>query len=361
MRICILGTKEDFTNKSGKGVQRYMYELTKGLHKNKKITLIRKEYPTKYIGSLSLLFCALFSDLSRCNIIHNLEPRPLITLRKTNAIFVTTIHDFHPFLKPELNPYDYLTIRGILGRYLVMLPGYKSALRSNYLIANSTQTRDEALKLGFDKTKIFVVPLGIDKRFINTPKIRNKHKSTFKVGYIGALSTTKNLELAINAFMKIPDKNMVFEIWGKKEDQFDKLEKLCKDDSRIKFMGFAPEIDLVGIYDSFDVFIHTSLYEGFGLPILEAQSRGVPVIIYTNGQIPSEVRKYCIEASDANNIAKAIIDIRNGKFSKKRETEQIRYSRKFTWTRTINETIVIYKRILNITRNKSINNRISMV
>ena len=52
-------------------------------------------------------------------------------------------------------------------------------------------------------------------------------------------------------------------------------------------MGLALEERLIGIYDSFDVFAFPSLYEGFGLPILEAQSRGLPVIIYKYGKIPS--------------------------------------------------------------------------
>jgi len=64
--------------------------------------------------------------------------------------------------------------------------------------------------------------------------------------------------------------------------------KEIKQNERIKFIGFAPEEKIVDIYDSFDVFVFPILYEGFGMPIIEAQSRGLPVIIYKYGKIPKK-------------------------------------------------------------------------
>ena len=64
--------------------------------------------------------------------------------------------------------------------------------------------------------------------------------------------------------------------------------KEIKQNERIKFMGFAPEEKIVDIYDSFDVFVFPCLYKGVGMPIIEAQSRGLPVIIYKYGKIPKK-------------------------------------------------------------------------
>jgi len=156
---------------------------------------------------------------------------------------------------------------------LVVYSGLKSALDSNYLTCNSTQTKEEAIKLGFNKNRIFVVNHGIDKRFFKPAK-RRIHKTFFKVGYIGGMRTRKNLEFGIEAANLIKDKDIFFEVWGKKECEYEYLRSIAKN-KNIKFRDFAPEDKIVEIYDSFDAFIFPSYHEGEGLPILEAQARGL--------------------------------------------------------------------------------------
>jgi len=92
-------------------------------------------------------------------------------------------------------------------------------------------------------------------------------------------------------------------------------------------MGFAPEEKIVEIYDSFDVFVFQSLYEGLSYPILEAQSRGLPVIIYKYGKIPKEVRKYCFEAESPEHMAQIIEELKENGYSEKKRKEAINYAR----------------------------------
>ncbi|MFP3203098.1 MAG: glycosyltransferase [Sulfolobus sp.] len=63
-------------------------------------------------------------------------------------------------------------------------------------------------------------------------------------------------------------------------------------------MGPAPDEKLVEIYDSFDAFFFPTKEEGFGLPIVEAQARGVPVIVFKDARIPEEACNYCIRINE---------------------------------------------------------------
>ena len=243
---------------------------------------------------------------------------------------------------PELNPEDHKDLRRILGLHLVLLRGIKTALRSDFIIANSTQTRNEAIKLGFDSKNAFVVNLGLDSGFFSKKGRKQKGKQ-FKVGYIGAVSTTKNVGVAVNAFSQLIDKKAIFEVWGKKEGRYEELRNLAGDDPRIRFMGFAPEERLVSIYDSFDAFVHPTLYEGFGFPILEAQARNLPVITLKGARIPEEVKKYCIEVKDEGHMADKLEHLRLNGYSEKSRKRAAAYARTFTWGRAARGTVGVYR------------------
>jgi glycosyltransferase involved in cell wall biosynthesis len=103
---------------------------------------------------------------------------------------------------------------------------------------------------------------------------------------------------------------------------------------------------LINIYDSFDAFIFPSYHEGEGLPILEAQSRGLPVIIYKNGKIPKEVRKYCFEAESPEHMAQIIENIKENGYNEKLRKKATAYARSFTWEKTARETLKVYNKII---------------
>ena len=345
MKVALVGVEGDFTKNAADGVKRYMYELYDNLRRLSQNNIQKLEYkrlPLLYSG-FSAFPQSLFSN-PRVSIIHNLEPKPILPLNKDDALLLTTIHDFHGLLRPEKEDYD--SLRRRLGLALVLRFGLNLALKfSDYLICNSTQTKAEAITFGFDKRKIFITALGVDGRFIKTyPK--SKDNKLFRVGYIGSLSTTKNVAFAINAFLNLKNDGMQFEIWGKQDRTYLNLVNLAKNDKHIKFLGYAPENRIVHIYDSFDVFVHPSLYEGFGLPILEAQARGLPVIIYKYGKIPKEVRKYCFEAESHEHMAQIIEDLKKNGYNEKLRKRATAYARGFTWEKTAKETLEMYKKAL---------------
>ena len=126
--------------------------------------------------------------------------------------------------------------------------------------------------------------------------------------------------------------------------EYEYLVSISKNKS-INFKGFAPEKNLIDIYDSFNAFIFPSYHEGEGLPILEAQSRGLPVIIYKYGKIPKEVRKYCFEAESPEHMAHIIEGLKKNGYNEKQRKKATEYARSFTWERCVRETFEVYKKV----------------
>ncbi|MEM3860160.1 MAG: glycosyltransferase, partial [Candidatus Micrarchaeaceae archaeon] len=116
--------------------------------------------------------------------------------------------------------------------------------------------------------------------------------------------------------------------------------------SNVSLMGYLKEKDKVKTYDSFNAFIFPSLYEGFGSPILEAQARGLPVIIYKYGKIPKEVRKYCFEAESPEHMAQIIEELKENGYNERLKKKAIKYARSFTWEKTAKETLGVYKTVV---------------
>ncbi|MCL4379215.1 MAG: glycosyltransferase family 4 protein [Candidatus Marsarchaeota archaeon] len=349
MRVLLLGSKGQFENRVISGTDRYMYELAKNFKilKPRNIGIEKANYNTLpfFRNGFTPFIHSLIDEFSNYDIIHNLDMVPVSHLRYGNATSITTLHDFRAVTVPDMNPEAHAGLRGFLSYHLILLQGIKSLLNSDYLVANSTQTRNEAVKLGFDRRKIFVANHGIDERFLSGSGKKMRNSERFKVGYIGTLSFVKNLPFAIKAFMKVRDDSASFEIYGSQKFEYEKLAKLAGSDKRIRFMGFAPENKIISIYDSFDVFVTPTLYEGFCLPILEAQARGLPVVIYKKAILPEEVRRYCFEAEDEDDMARIIEEIRENGYDHTRMQQAKRYARGFTWMRLARQMIGIYRDI----------------
>ncbi len=336
----------------GQGIPKYINEL---YNNAKKIGAgygvhMEKLYPDKYYKILGdALSFELDTIINRKNwenfdIIH--LPNGFFRAHRIpeDKKYIVTIHDVKP-ISVKTNNVRYL-IKDRIWRLVAfqrnMIHNTKLA---NLVIVDSTQTKDEVLSLGKDRKYVKVVNLGIDKRFATGDMDVSNHK-IYTVGYIGSFATNKNVGFAIRS-MKSVDKNtgIRFNVWGAKTYDYAYLKSLSEFNSQVIFNGFAPENNLVKIYDSFDVFVFPSLYEGFGLPILEAQARGLPVIIYKYGKIPKEVRKYCLEAESSEHMAQIIEGLKENGYNEKLRKKATEYARSFTWEKTAKETLKLYKKV----------------
>ena len=350
--------KGNFDKTLGTGTQRTGYELwrnMKPLTNKYGIELKKIEIgigKSLFKRKISFILTMPFHNFNEYDIVHSLIAIPNKPPITKHTKLLTSVNEL-VILEKESIPYKVL-VEGRISK-LNMLSFFnkilserikKQILASDYLSVNSTQTRDEILTLGYPKERVFIINHGIDERFLT--KIPKKKNPKFKVGYVGALNTRKNLSLAIDAFKRIKSADIEFEIWGKPVLEYNKLLNQTEEDKRIKFMGFAPEEKLVSIYDRFDAFVFPSLYEGFGLPIIEAQSRGLPVVLYNEGKIPKEVKKYCFMAKNSAEISKILINLKEKGYNtnlKKRATD---YARKFTRKKEATDTLNLYLKLYSL-------------
>lgn len=338
----------------GYSVQRITSVLYKKLieHKDKDVTIKLIELgkgKTTFSRQLTMIPELLYHKMNKYDIIHAPTPLPLKPLRLNNrAKVVTTSHGISsinvnsPCYQLEHHNHDF-SFRGAIAKRLAS----NQTLSSDFIIAVSSLTKKRIVELGFDEDKVFVVNNGLDERFINTqlPK-KDKRKKKFVVGYLGPFYLNKNIIFAINAFKKIRDNDMIFEIWGKKTYEYQVLQKAAKEDKRIRFMGIAPERDLVKIYDRFDAFVYPTTCDQFPGSVMEAQSRGLPVVSFKYGEMSEESKKYCFEAEDEKNMAEIIWDIKYNQLADKLLPKITLYAKSFTSDRQAKETLDVYKKVL---------------
>jgi glycosyltransferase involved in cell wall biosynthesis len=348
IKVVMAGMKGDFSRYSGEGVFTYTYEVYSNLIKQKNISLKKVEIEPYPLLDKGVSFMLKFSrmDFSKYDIIHNPAARASFPHNRGKALLVSTAHDFQPIIAPEQMietriPKTKAEIRDQMRLEFLKKFSLVSVLKSDYIIARSSLTKEDAIKLGYDKNKITIDNNCLDKRYL-TKIPSKKEKKTFTVGYLGALRKRKNVGFAIKGFMKLRDKNVNLQIWGNRKYQYKKLVEEAQYDRRVHFMGFAPEEKIVQIYDSFNAFIFPSLYEGVGQPIFEAQSRGIPTIIYKEGKIPKEIRKYCFEASDTEDIAHIIEALKSNGYNEKQRKKAMEYARGFTWDKSAKITAKLY-------------------
>jgi glycosyltransferase involved in cell wall biosynthesis len=170
--------------------------------------------------------------------------------------------------------------------------------------------------------------------------------------YAGSISPRKNLARTVRAFARIaghiPHK---FVITGGRRwrdaDFFDAVGRSGVAD-RIKILGHVNQEEIVNRYNLADFSIYPSLYEGFGLPIIEAMSCGAPVACANNTSLPEVAGDAALlfDALDEDSIANAILRLaQDEKLRGRYATKSLDQAKKFSWQRTAEETIAFFNAI----------------
>ena len=259
------------------------------------------------------------------------------------AKIITTIHDLSRFEKG--------LHRGLSQKvYNKLVQGsIKDAIKySDFILCNSSQTLNTITEKFGPIKNIKVVSHGTNDVIIRAKIPKRRHHKKFIVGYIGALMKHKNVIFLLKAAVILKSKpGYKFVIYGTGIDK-NMLLKFKQDHGldNVDFNGYLKEDNKLKAYNSFDAFAFPTLYEGLGYPILEAQSRGLPVIIYKYGRIPKEVRKYCFEAESPEHMAQIIENLKGIGYNEKLRKKATVYARSFTWERCARGTLEVYKKVL---------------
>lgn len=268
---------------------------------------------------------------------------------------VVTIHDLIPYILPE-------TVgRGYLSKFLKEMP--RIVELSDGIITVSECSKKDILKFfPIDENKIFVTPLAADSKYkpLNKAKCQEILKENYNIDkpfilYIGGFSPRKNVSSLMVAFSNIIknlDREHDLVIVGSHNDESRFLKDLRCDlniESNIKLTGFVPEDLLPVFYNACEVFAYPSLYEGFGLPPLEAMSCGTPVITSNISSIPEVVGDggILIDPFNMKNLMYSLEALLNDKeIRDELSSKSLKRASDFSWEKTSEKTIEAYNKIL---------------
>ena len=272
---------------------------------------------------------------------------------------ISTIYDLIPIILSDLfigkNDCDYQRMVKIL----------QTLTPEDSIICISQATRNDLLNhvKNLDPAKVCVSYLAANPNTFypchDTNKIaaiRNKY-SIPDAQYILGVSTIqphKNILHAIRCFAKVVQqqgiKDLYFVLVGALGWDYEQIfaeisqNSLAKD--RVIVTGYVADEDLAALYSGALAFVYPSLYEGFGLPPLEAMQCGVPVITSNTSSLPEVVGDagIMLDPQDADGLCHSMLKIYNSpSLRNELSLKSLKQAQKFSWDRCIQETIAAYK------------------
>lgn len=256
----------------------------------------------------------------------------------SSAFNVTTIHDLAPILYPSLFPKD--TIRDIVQTHRVRLTRIKQEV--DRIIAPSQTTMNDLVALGFDKNRIRVISEAPSKIFKPATEneiqaIKSKYKISGNYVLAVGMNPRKNTESIIKAF-DLARSGMDLKLIFVGLPKYVKVEE----NRNIRIAGHVPFADLPAFYSGAQALIYPSLYEGYGLPILEAFACKCPVVTSNISSMPEVAGKAAVlvDPYDVNSIADGIVTALKGpKGLIEKGLERVKH---FSWEKTSTETLSVY-------------------
>ncbi len=264
---------------------------------------------------------------------------------------IVVVHDASPFAMEDCFDKSNITFRKMI-KY--------SAKKANAIITPSEFAKKDIIKnLNLPAEKIFPIHHGIEQNL--RKKVSEKGIAEFrkKFGlngktaiFVGAIEKRKNIENILNAAKILKEKGKKFTILliGKDGFGFAEIKKLHEKlwlEDCVKFAGYLEDSEVLAAYCAADLLLYPSLYEGFGLPILEAMSCGTPVITSNCSSMPEvggNAALY-VEPEKPKEIAKAVEKIfENEKLKKELSIKGIEHAKQFTWEKALEKTIQVIKK-----------------
>lgn len=356
----------------GTGIGTYTYQLIKNLNLIDKRNNYRFFWPGDEFQNLDISNDKVFQSIEskknkfweevhvpsrveqeKIDIYH--VPQNGIGLPRTKGCLqVITVHDLIPYIYPETSSAGYLRI------FLKEMP--RIIEQSDMIITISEYSkRDIQRYFNLPDEKITVIYEAPET--IYQPIEKSKAKGFVKQNYgiksnyllyIGGLSDRKNVKSLILAFWKIQkdipqDYKLV--IVGKRERSFNKLIKLIETlnlEDKIIFTDFVPVPHMPYLYNAADLFVYPSLYEGFGLPPLEAMACGTPVIASNLTSIPEVTgdAAVLINPNDDLSLASVIEKVLNNPEQlEQMSIDGLKQASKFSWETCARETLGVYEKL----------------
>jgi len=340
------------TGHKTRGIGTYTRELSRALRQADKANAYILTTRPREITNISLVHYPYF-DL----FFHTLP------LKKTTRT-VVTIHDVIPLIFPRwFRP-------GIRGRFRFWLQAL--ALRKvDAIITDSHNSREDIVKyLKIDPQKIHVIPLAAAAEFSHPLSSRQLSKIRTKYNlpgqyllYVGDINPHKNLPRLLEAFKSVSSAHpalglvLVSRALSQPIREAKQLKdlitrlNLTKSVKLLTTVPFDPLKNLVGIYSLSSAYVHPSLYEGFGLPVLEALTVGTPVVCSAVASLPEVYGESALtfDPSNTASLTAALNRLLDMTLSQKDYliTTGKDQASHFSWHQTALRTIAVYQELIH--------------
>lgn len=266
---------------------------------------------------------------------------------------IVTVHDMSSWIYPEKFNLKHRLVYSTLVPY--------SLKKADRIIAVSNNTKTDVSRLfKIKEEKIDVIYEAAEEVFQPIKEENLAMEIGAKYGidgeymlFVGTLEPRKNLFRLIRAFASLKKQEKIYEklvIAGKPgwlyKDIFNLVKEL-KLEKEIIFTGHVVRKDLVSLYNVAKIFVYPSLYEGFGLPVLEAMACGTPVVTSNVSSLPEIAGDSAVLVNpyEIEELAGAMFSLlRNGKLRKKFSEKGLERAKLFSWDKTAIKTLEAYQR-----------------
>lgn len=360
------------------GIGQYTYQLAKGLQKFEDLELSMfyangwstevRDKPIKQIRNIKLLikkFIPKTYEISRMiqqsyfnersfDKVKGIYHEPNFLAFDYAGPLVLTVHDLSWIHYPEMHPAD--RVRNMNKHF------QKSMERASMIITDSQAIKDEIIEMfGVADTRIKSIPLGVESLFRpltleESMPVLQQHGLSYQkyILAVGTLEPRKNLSSALLAYMQLPAdirKHYPLVLVGMKGWHTSSLETQMAPmvaAGEIRQLGYLAREDLAVIIAGALTLVYPSIYEGFGLPPLEAMTCGVPVIASNVSSLPEVVGHsgLLVNPHDIEDIAKAMQTMINAPDIRAKSAQKaLDRSAEFSWDSCVDQTMSIYRHV----------------
>lgn len=349
------------------GIGRYTWELSKGLARSDQIDSLRYFARGRLIDDPLVLlthsrlprrqwFNRLADRWKTRHVLHSsLVHGPNYFLPDAAEQGVITVHDLSVFHFPETHP---------AARLDAFERRFKKSLeRAAHIITDTETIRREVIEaFGVNGGSVTAIPLGVSPAFrpIDNPSGVSKLLSRWglEVGCYGLCVSTleprKKIAELVRAWRDLPAgtrQQFPLVLAGGKGWRNDALRTeivQASNEGWLRHLGFVDDADLPALYAAAALFIYPSIYEGFGLPPIEAMASGVPVIVSNRSCLPEvcgDAPRY-VDPDDLPAFRTAIGECLSDEEWRSRAVERgVARAAEFTWERCVDDTVGVYRRV----------------
>ena len=284
---------------------------------------------------------------NRVNLLHSMA---FVTPLFSRCPAVITVYDLSFYHFPERFP--------ALQRLYLSSQTRRSCQRARRIITISESSRQDVHRfLGVPLERIDVVVPGVDSVYQPLPPkvvadFKQKQGLDRFVLHVGTLQPRKNIPVLIEAFARQNDPTLKLVLVGGKGWLYDEIFRQVQAlglEERVVFTGYVPDDELPLWYNAAELLVFPSVYEGFGLPVVEAMACGTPVIASNSSSIPEAVGEagLLFAPDDVETLANQITAVLTNPTLKDTLRQQgLAHAQTFSWARAGWETAVVYQRAL---------------